>query len=101
LPCFSFSSLCLFSSSGYVPVCVHQLLSSKCLLRSTVLCVHNELTVVGLQDEKLREQCLKLCLACLSYDFFGTSSDETTEDVGTVQVSFGSVSCSLLSILSL
>ena len=38
------------------------------------------------QDEKMREQCLKLTLACLSYDFFGTSSDETTEDVGTVQV---------------
>lgn len=38
------------------------------------------------QDAKLREQCLKLTLACLSYDFFGTSSDETTEDVGTVQV---------------
>ena len=34
----------------------------------------------------MREQCLKLTLACLSYDFFGTSSDETTEDVGTVQV---------------
>ena len=62
---------------------------------------YNELTVLGLQDEKLREQCLKLCLACLSYDFFGTSSDETTEDVGTVQVFVGSVSCSLLSILSL
>ena len=40
-----------------------------------------------MQDAKLREQCLKLTLACLSYDFFGTSSDETTEDVGTVQVS--------------
>lgn len=38
------------------------------------------------QDAKMREQCLKLTLACLSYDFFGTSSDETTEDVGTVQV---------------
>jgi hypothetical protein len=36
----------------------------------------------------MREQCLKLTLACLSYDFFGTSSDETTEDVGTVQVWF-------------
>lgn len=43
-------------------------------------------TGLNMQDEKLREQCLKLTLACLSYDFFGTSSDESTEDVGTVQV---------------
>ena len=28
---------------------------------------------------RLREQGLKLCLACLSYDFIGTSSDESTE----------------------
>ena len=38
----------------------------------------------------MREQCLKLALACLSYDFFGTCSDETTEDVGTVQVGLAS-----------
>eukprot|EP00961_Rhodomonas_salina_P153869 2072476-Rhodomonas_salina.3 len=38
------------------------------------------------QDVKLREQALKLCNCCLSYDFIGTSNDESTEDVGTVQV---------------
>ncbi len=38
------------------------------------------------QDVRLREQCLKLALGCLSYDFIGTSVDESTEDVGTVQV---------------
>uniref|UniRef100_A0A7S4KJ54 Importin N-terminal domain-containing protein n=1 Tax=Guillardia theta TaxID=55529 RepID=A0A7S4KJ54_GUITH len=38
------------------------------------------------QDSKLREQSLKLSLACLSYDFFGTSSDDSTEDIGSVQV---------------
>ena len=41
------------------------------------------------QDVRLREQSLKLTLACLSYDFIGTSVDESTEDVGTVQVREG------------
>ena len=35
---------------------------------------------------KLREQCVKLTLNCLSYDFVGTSLDESTEDIGTIQV---------------
>jgi hypothetical protein len=34
---------------------------------------------------RLREQALKLTLGCLSYDFIGTSIDESSEDVGTVQ----------------
>jgi len=38
------------------------------------------------QDGRLREQALKLSLSCLSYDFIGTSIDESTEDVGTVQI---------------
>mmetsp|Transcript_32224 Transcript_32224/g.76547 ORF Transcript_32224/g.76547 Transcript_32224/m.76547 type:complete len:1079 (+) Transcript_32224:189-3425(+) len=46
-------------------------------------------TMTPAQDLKLREQGLKLCLACLSYDFIGTLSDESTEDVGTVQIPTG------------
>jgi len=38
------------------------------------------------QDVRLREQSLRLALGCLSYDFIGTSVDESTEDVGTVQI---------------
>ena len=48
----------------------------------------------GLQSEnperthktKLKESATALTLACLSYDFVGTSLDESAEDVGTIQV---------------
>jgi len=46
-------------------------------------------TLTPTQEIKIREQSLKLCLGCLSYDFIGTSSDESTEDVGTVQIPTG------------
>lgn len=35
---------------------------------------------------KLKELCTSLTLNCLSYDFVGTSLDESTEDIGTIQV---------------
>ena len=35
---------------------------------------------------KLKESAMALALACLSYDFVGTSLDESAEDVGTIQV---------------
>lgn len=37
-------------------------------------------------DSKLKEQAVSLVLACLSYDFVGTSSDDSSEDLGTIQV---------------
>ena len=37
-------------------------------------------------DARLKEQACALVLACLSYDFVGTSADESTEDIGTIQV---------------
>ena len=48
----------------------------------------------GLQSEnpdrahkpKLKEAATALTLACLSYDFVGTSLDESAEDIGTIQV---------------
>ena len=33
-------------------------------------------------------QAVALALACLSYDFVGTSMDDSSEDLGTIQVSF-------------
>ena len=30
--------------------------------------------------------CLKIALVCLSYDFIGTTLDEASEELGTIQV---------------
>ena len=38
-------------------------------------------------DVKLQEQAVGLAAACLSYDFVGTCLDESSEDLGTIQVS--------------
>lgn len=37
---------------------------------------------------KLQELALSLSLKCLSFDFVGTSLDESSEEFGTVQVLF-------------
>jgi len=37
-------------------------------------------------DERLREQAITLSLKCLSFDFVGTSLDESSEDLGTIQI---------------
>lgn len=37
-------------------------------------------------DNKLREQASSLALACLSFDFVGTCVDESSEDLGTIQI---------------
>ena len=39
-------------------------------------------------DNKLREQAVALALKCLSFDFVGTSLDESSEDLGTIQVQY-------------
>ncbi|GMI31150.1 hypothetical protein TrRE_jg11440 [Triparma retinervis] len=39
----------------------------------------NQLRILG-------EQSLSLCVRCLSFDFIGTNPDESSEDVGTIQV---------------
>ncbi|PTQ44857.1 hypothetical protein MARPO_0017s0001 [Marchantia polymorpha] len=36
--------------------------------------------------EKLQEQAIGLALKCLSFDFVGTSLDESSEDIGTIQI---------------
>ena len=40
-------------------------------------------------------QAVALALACLSYDFVGTSMDDSSEDLGTIQVSsaFAAFTC--------
>lgn len=38
------------------------------------------------QQAKIRETSLGLALACLSYDFIGTTLDEASEELGTIQV---------------
>ena len=40
-------------------------------------------------DDKLREQAVQLALQCLSFDFVGTCLDESSEDLGTIQVPSG------------
>lgn len=37
-------------------------------------------------EDKLREQAIALSLKCLSFDFVGTSLDESSEDLGTIQI---------------
>ncbi|KAL4457497.1 hypothetical protein ABPG75_012362 [Micractinium tetrahymenae] len=37
-------------------------------------------------DDKLKEQAVQLALQCLSFDFVGTCLDESSEDLGTIQV---------------
>ena len=37
-------------------------------------------------DDKLMEQAIALALKCLSFDFVGTSLDESNEDLGTIQI---------------
>eukprot|EP00899_Mesostigma_viride_P004716 jgi/Mesvir1/14245/Mv09683-RA.1 len=37
-------------------------------------------------EDSLREQAIQLALKCLSFDFVGTSSDESAEDLGTIQI---------------
>ncbi|GAB4820934.1 hypothetical protein N2152v2_007980 [Parachlorella kessleri] len=37
-------------------------------------------------DEKLDEQAVQLALGCLSFDFVGTCLDESSEDLGTIQI---------------
>ncbi|KAI7869031.1 armadillo-type protein [Spinellus fusiger] len=38
------------------------------------------------QEERMQDATLNVLLRCLSYDFAGTSLDETSEDTGTVQI---------------
>ena len=45
-----------------------------------------ELQASQQSEARLKEQAASLVLACLSYDFVGTSLDESTEDIGTIQV---------------
>ena len=44
------------------------------------------MSAAGDQQERVREKSLQLVFACLSYDFIGTTLDEASEDVGTIQV---------------
>ncbi|GJP71880.1 hypothetical protein CLOP_g2674 [Closterium sp. NIES-67] len=37
-------------------------------------------------DDKLRAEAVSLALRCLSFDFVGTSLDESSEELGTIQV---------------
>ena len=38
------------------------------------------------QDDGVREQALGLAYQCLSFDFVGIFPDESSEDIGTVQM---------------
>jgi exportin-7 len=38
------------------------------------------------QHQQAMEQAMSLALACLSFDFVGTCIDDSTEDVGTIQI---------------
>lgn len=45
--------------------------------------------------DRLQELALSLSLKCLSFDFVGTSIDESSEEFGTVQV-FTSFDCNII-----
>ena len=38
------------------------------------------------EHARIREQSLHLALVCLGYDFIGTTLDEASEELGTIQV---------------
>lgn len=47
---------------------------------------------------KLQELALSLALKCLSYDFVGTTVDESSDEFGAVQVKFSFVKNTIVSI---
>lgn len=59
-------------------ICIYVLLQVVIILM--VLCYINTAAI------RLQELSLSLALKCLSFDFVGTSIDESSEEFGTVQV---------------
>lgn len=63
-----------------------------CSFRDLALFQIFQISITSLQqlkndvDERLKDQALSLALKCLSFDFVGTSLDESSEDLGTVQI---------------
>jgi exportin-7 len=53
---------------------------------STLLNLIQGKNMLNIDDQKLAEITLDLIKACLSFDFIGTNVDESTEDVGSVQI---------------
>lgn len=47
---------------------------------------HSSCIKIGTQEQRLQECTLNLMIKCLSYDFNGTSVDESGEDIGIIQV---------------
>jgi hypothetical protein len=54
--------------------------SGHILTISLVICV------IANQEQRLQEATLNLMTKCFSYDFNGTSVDESGEDIGIIQV---------------
>lgn len=63
-----------------------------CSFRDQALFQIFQISITSLQqlkndlDKRLKDQALSLALKCLSFDFVGTSLDESSEDLGTVQI---------------
>lgn len=75
-PNYSFSVTFFSSGSSKIVLCrwlFMKLSNTVCLL------------VVG-AAERLQEQAMNLALKCLSFDFVGTSFDESSEELGAIQV---------------
>lgn len=49
---------------------------------------HNIVFSSNSQEQRLQESTLSLMTKCFSYDFNGTSSDESGEDIGIIQVTY-------------
>lgn len=60
-------------------------------------CIYLQISnnVLSPLSHRLINQILRLTKNCLSYDFIGTSSDETTDDSSTIQVNFPYTTSSL------
>lgn len=65
---------------------------TACSFRDTSLFQVFQISLTSLRnlqndaDDRLREQAIMLALKCLSFDFVGTSLDESSEDLGTIQI---------------
>lgn len=51
-----------------------------------IILTHKTLAASHAQETVLGDQALSLTVRCLNFDFIGTNPDESTEDIGTIQV---------------
>ncbi|ORX83183.1 exportin-7 [Anaeromyces robustus] len=53
---------------------------------STLLNLIQGKSMLNIEEQKLAEITLELIRACLTFDFIGTNTDESTEEIGSIQI---------------